>query len=268
MKVVRMLLAWVQTFLVSNMLLSEAYGSGGCFWDNGHLYQAHRPYPTPGLRCLNWLDTQSSLASAPKESTGNHSYCRNPDKDPHGPWCYVSGESGTPEKRPCEDLRCPETTSQDLPTSMTGTEEVSKVPGGDEVQVFAPANVPPAGSEAAAVQPVIGISQRVRVNSKEKKDLGTLGSVLGITMMVIIIAMGAGIVLGYTYKRGKDLKEQQEQKECEREMQRITLPLSAFSNPTCEIVDEKTVVVHTNQTPVDLQEGSAPLMGQAGTPGA
>lgn len=268
MKVLRMLLAWVQTFLVSNMLLSEAYGSGGCFWDNGHLYWAHQPYPTPGLRCLNWLDAQNSLASAPKEGAGNHSYCRNPDQDPRGPWCYVSGESGTPEKRPCEDLRCPETTSQGLPTSMTETEEASEVPSGDEVQLFAPANAMPAGSEAAAVQPVIGISQRVRVNSKEKKDLGTLGSVLGITMMVIIIVMGAGIVLGYTYKRGKDLKEQREQKECEREMQRITLPLSAFSNPTCEIVDEKTVVVHSNQTPVDLQEGSAPLMGQAGTPGA
>lgn len=68
--------------------------------------------------------------------------------------------------------------------------------------------------------------------------------------------------------RGKDLKERHEQKVCEQEMQRITLPLSAFTNPTCEIVDEKTIVVHSNQTPVDLQEGSAPLIGQAGTPGA
>lgn len=58
---------------------------------------------------------------------------------------------------------------------MTETEEASEVPSGDEVQLFAPANAMPAGSEAAAVQPVIGISQRVRVNSKEKKDLGTLG---------------------------------------------------------------------------------------------
>ncbi|XP_036132658.1 phosphoinositide-3-kinase-interacting protein 1 [Molossus molossus] len=268
MKVVRMLLAWVQTFLISNMLLAEAYESGGCFWDNGHLYQADRPSPAPGLRCLNWLDVQSRLASAPKSGAGNHSYCRNPDLDPRGPWCYVSGEAGAPEKRSCEDLRCPESISQDLPTSRTETEEASEVPSGDEVRLFAPANALPARSEAAAVQPVIGISQRVRVNSQEKKDLGTLGYVLGISMMVIIIAIGAGIILGYTYKRGKDLKEQHDQKMCEREMQRITLPLSAFTNPTCEIVDEKTVVVHTNQTPVDLQEGSAPLMGQAGTPGA
>lgn len=268
MKVVRMLLAWMQTFLLSNMLLAEVSGSGGCFWDNGHLYRADQPSPSPGLRCLNWLNAQSSLASTPESGAGNHSYCRNPDQDPRGPWCYVSGEAGAPEKRLCENTRCPETASQDPPTSTTETKEASEVPGGDEVQVFAPANTLPAQSEVAAVQPVIGISQRVRVNSKEKKDLGTLGYVLGITMMVIIIAIGAGIILGYTYKRGKDLKEQHEQKVCEREMQRITLPLSAFTNPTCEIVDEKTVVVHTNQTPVDLQEGSVPLMGQAGTPGA
>ncbi|XP_004449827.1 phosphoinositide-3-kinase-interacting protein 1 [Dasypus novemcinctus] len=266
----RMLWAWAQTVLISNMLLAEAYGSAGCFWDNGHLYRSDQPSPAPGLLCLNWLDAQSGLVSAPGAGAGNHTYCRNPDRDPRGPWCYVRGEAGAPEKRPCEDLRCPEIPSQALPSSKTETEEekAAEVPGKDEEQVFPPANALPARSEAAAVQPVVGISQRVRMNSKEKKDLGTLGYVLGITMMVVIIAIGAGIILGYTYKRGKDLKEQHEQKACEREMQRITLPLSAFTNPTCEIVDENTIVVHTNQTPVDLQEGSAPLMGQAGTPGA
>ncbi|XP_071471548.1 phosphoinositide-3-kinase-interacting protein 1 isoform X2 [Marmota flaviventris] len=297
MEEARMLLVWIQTFLLSNILLAGAHGSGGCFWDNGHLYREDQPSPAPGLRCLNWLDAQGRLKSAPDlgecppwvgdrdwwavaailapahgafsppSGFGSHNYCRNPDRDPRGPWCYVSGETGAPEKRPCEDVRCPEATSQAPPDSTTEP-ETSEVPGEDEVQAFPPANALPARSEAAAVQPVIGISQRVRMNSKEKKDLGTLGYVLGITMMVIIIAIGAGIVLGYTYKRGKDLKEQHEQKVCEREMQRITLPLSAFTNPTCEIVDEKTVVVHSSQTPVDLPEGSTPLMGQAGTPGA
>ncbi|KAK2121406.1 Phosphoinositide-3-kinase-interacting protein 1 [Saguinus oedipus] len=133
-----MLLAWVQAFLVSNMLLAEAYRSGGCLWDNGHLYRADQLSPAPGLRCLNWLDVQSRLASAPVlgkcppgdraaaaaaglaggsrgpgpspgTRAGNHSYCRNPDEDPRGPWCYVSGEAGVPDKRPCEDLRCPGT---------------------------------------------------------------------------------------------------------------------------------------------------------------
>ncbi|XP_007952131.1 phosphoinositide-3-kinase-interacting protein 1 [Orycteropus afer afer] len=256
-----MLLAWVQTVLVSNMLLAEVCGAGGCFGDNGHLYRADQPSPAPGLRCLNWLDAHSGLASAPQAGAGNHSYCRNPDQDPRGPWCYVRGEAGAPYKRLCEDLRCPEPPSPAPPALVTDSEEA---------QVFPPANALPARSEAAAVQPVIGISQRVRMNSKEKKDLGTLGYVLGITMMVIIIAIGVGIILGYTYKRGKALKAQHDQNACEREMQRVSLPLSAFTNPACEIIDEKAVVVvvHTSQTPVDLQDGSTPLMDQAGTPGA
>uniref|UniRef100_A0A8C2YQ24 Phosphoinositide-3-kinase interacting protein 1 n=1 Tax=Chinchilla lanigera TaxID=34839 RepID=A0A8C2YQ24_CHILA len=115
-----MVLVWVQTFLLSSVLLAEAYGSG-------------------------------------------------------------------------------ETTSQAPPASTPEPEERTEAPGADEAQVFAPANTLPARSEAAAVQPVIGISQRM--NAKDKKDLGTLGYVLGITMMVIIIAIGAGIILGYTYKR-------------------------------------------------------------------
>lgn len=42
--------------------------------------------------------------------------------------------------------------------------------------MFEPADTLPSRSEAAAVQPVVGISQRVQMNSKEKKDLGTLGT--------------------------------------------------------------------------------------------
>ncbi|XP_014397919.1 PREDICTED: phosphoinositide-3-kinase-interacting protein 1 [Myotis brandtii] len=212
MKAVRMLLAWLQTLLLSNLLLAEAYASGGCLSDSGHLYRAD----------------QSSPAPAPLD----------------------------------------ETVSQDLPTSKTETEEAFAVPSGDEGQLFAPANSLSVRSQAATVQPVIGIVQGVRANSKEKKDLGILGNVLGMGMIVIIVAIGVGIIFGYTYKRAKGLKEQYDQKMYEREMQPITLPLSAFTNATCEIVDEKTIVVHASQTPVDPQEGDAPLMGQAGTPGA
>ncbi|NXB62228.1 P3IP1 protein, partial [Struthidea cinerea] len=174
------------------------------------------------------------------------------------------GATGIPERRSCDIAQCSDDTATTAPVP---TAEVG--PSQEDEQVFEPADTLPSRSEAAAVQPVIGISQRVQMNSKEKKDLGILGYVLGLIMMVIIIAIGAGIVLGYIYKRGKDLKEKHEQKVYEREMQRITLPLSAFTNPACELVDENTIVVRTNQTPVeDTQDGSGPLMGQAGTPGA
>ena len=72
--------------------------------------------------------------------------------------------------------------------------------------------------------------------------------------------------------RGRDLKKQHEQRVYEREMQRITLPLSAFSNPTCELVDENTIVITADPETTPVQErveGADPLMGQqAGTPGA
>lgn len=69
--------------------------------------------------------------------------------------------------------------------------------------------------------------------------------------------------------RGKDLKKQHEQRVYEREMQRITLPLSAFSNPTCELVDENTIVIMAEPETTPVLEGGDPLMGQqAGTPGA
>lgn len=45
----------------------------------------------------------------PTSGPGDHNYCRNPDRDPRGPWCYISSETGVPEKRPCEDVRCPGT---------------------------------------------------------------------------------------------------------------------------------------------------------------
>ncbi|KFO92283.1 Phosphoinositide-3-kinase-interacting protein 1, partial [Buceros rhinoceros silvestris] len=150
-----------------------------------------------------------------------------------------------------------------VPTAEAGTSQ--KVD-----QVFEPADTLPSRSEAAAVQPVIGISQRVQMNSKEKKDLGTLVPSLPLYHCSRQWHSPVHIhVLFFFQSRGKDLKEKHEQKVYEREMQRITLPLSAFTNPACELVDENTIVVHTNQTPVeDTQDGSGPLMGQAGTPGA
>uniref|UniRef100_A0A8C0VNU9 Phosphoinositide-3-kinase interacting protein 1 n=1 Tax=Cyanistes caeruleus TaxID=156563 RepID=A0A8C0VNU9_CYACU len=209
--------------------------------------------------CFCGLDAAGDLAV--KAVDEDHNSCRNPDGDA-APWCYIQGATGIPERRSCDIAQCSGKSGLPEEASEVGTSQ-------EDEQVFEPADTLPSRSEAAAVQPVIGISQRVQMNSKEKKDLGTLGYVLGLIMMVIIIAIGAGIVLGYIYKRGKDLKEKHEQKVYEREMQRITLPLSAFTNPTCELVDENTIVVHTNQTPVeDTRDGSGPLMGQAGTPGA
>ncbi|XP_068767891.1 phosphoinositide-3-kinase-interacting protein 1 isoform X1 [Struthio camelus] len=249
--------------LLGWLLLAAARGAEECLRGDGASYRGSRRVASGGAPCLNWLAVRSGGGAALPAAAEDHSSCRNPD-GAAAPWCYVRGAAGVPEPRPCDIAPCPDGTSTAAPDPTTEvgiSQEVN--------QVFEPADTLPSRSEAAAVQPVIGISQRVQMSSKEKKDLGTLGYVLGLIMMVIIIAIGAGIVMGYIYKRGKDLKEKHEQKVYEREMQRITLPLSAFSNPACELVEENTIVVHTNETPVeDTHDGSGPLMGQAGTPGA
>ncbi|XP_075291030.1 phosphoinositide-3-kinase-interacting protein 1 isoform X2 [Opisthocomus hoazin] len=244
--------------LLGSLLLAVARGAEECLRGNGASYRGNRREASGGAPCLNWLAVRGGPGAALPAVAEDHSSCRNPDGDA-APWCYVRGAAGVPERRPCDIARCPDATAA---TASVPPAEVGASQEAD--QVFEPADRLPSRSEAAAVQPVIGISQRVQMNSKEKKDLGTLGYVLGLIMMVIIIAIGAGIVLG-----GKDLKEKHEQKVYEREMQRITLPLSAFTNPACELVEENTIVVHTNQTPVeDTCDGGGPLMGQAGTPGA
>ncbi|KAM6930390.1 phosphoinositide-3-kinase-interacting protein 1 [Xenentodon cancila] len=239
-----------------------------CMRSNGVDYRGEQRSSSSGLTCLNWINTTRDydVETHPDSQTGagDHNYCRNPD-DSERPWCYIAGPDGTVQRQLCAIDTCKEEASaapaQAEPLVPTGSAAATE-------------SLQPAGSggslgDVAAVQPVMGISQRVRTGPKKKKDLGTLGYVLGILMMAIIIILGAGITLGYFYKRGRDLKKQHEQRVYEREMQRITLPLSAFSNPTCELIDESTIVIAPEQETTPVQEGADPLMGQhAGTPGA
>ncbi|GLD49246.1 phosphoinositide-3-kinase-interacting protein 1 [Lates japonicus] len=219
-----------------SVAMVESSASNGkekdCIRSNGVEYRGEQGSSSSGLTCLNWTNT-------------SRDYDFNMQLD-----------------------------SQTEQASTTPAEAKSLNPTGTtpSTESFQPAKSGGSQGEVAAVQPVMGISQRVRTGPKQKKDLGTLGYVLGILMMAIIIILGAGITLGYFYKRGRDLKKQHDQRVYEREMQRITLPLSAFSNPTCELVDENTIVITAEHETTPVQEGvegGDPLMGQqAGTPGA
>ncbi|XP_041643698.1 phosphoinositide-3-kinase-interacting protein 1 [Cheilinus undulatus] len=241
-----------------------------CMTSSGVDYRGEQQSSSSGLGCLNWAnstrDYDVNIYPDPQTGVGDHNYCRNPDSSER-PWCYIAGPDGTIQRQFCAIELCKEEASAapaeaESPTGTTPSTES-----------FQPDKSKTSQGEVAAVQPVMGISQRVRTGPKKKKDLGTLGYVIGILMMALIVILGVGITLGYFYKRGRDLKKQHEQRVYEREMQRITLPLSAFSNPTCELVDENTIVItaENETTPVqDNVEGGDPLMGghQAGTPGA
>nr|XP_046243356.1 phosphoinositide-3-kinase-interacting protein 1 [Scatophagus argus] len=241
-----------------------------CVRSDGAEYRGEQQSSSSGLTCLNWTNTTRdydvNIHPDSQTGAGDHNYCRNPDSSER-PWCYIAGPDGTVQRQFCAIDTCKEQASA-VPAEAESLDPTGTTPSSES---FQPAKSGPSQGEVAAVQPVMGISQRVRTGPKKKKDLGMLGYVIGIGMMAIIIILGVGITFGYFYKRGRDLKKQHEQRVYEREMQRITLPLSAFSNPTCELVDENTIniMVEHETTPVESVEGGDPLMGkQAGTPGA
>ncbi|XP_067834223.1 phosphoinositide-3-kinase-interacting protein 1 [Heptranchias perlo] len=243
-----------------------------CVISNGLNYRGEQQITSQGEKCLNWMgrDRDYNVTLYPDSITGvgDHHFCRNPDGE-DGPWCYVKAPGeGRPVRHYCSIGGCNGSSlNEDLNPTIAGLESV-KVESrmaqiDDEVKSV------PSQSDRTVEQPAIGISQHVGQTAKQKKDLGILGQALAIGMIVIIIMLGAGITLGYIYKRGRDLKKEQEQRACEREMHRIMLPLSAFSNPGCELVDEVTVVIENPQTQTDESRESAnPLVGPAGTPGA
>ncbi|XP_062874203.1 phosphoinositide-3-kinase-interacting protein 1 [Trichomycterus rosablanca] len=239
-----------------------------CIRVNGVDYRGTQQKSSSGRLCLNWNNTSRNYDTTHNDAdtgVGNHNFCRNPDGS-EKLWCYVSGADGVVQRESCAVDSCQDQDSTEAAARPT-TEPLSGTT--DTTELVKSILVPAKG---AIVQPVMGVSQRVRTGPKKKKDLGTLGYVLAIVMMAIIIVLGVGITVGYFYKRGRDLKRQHEQRVYEREMHRITLPLSAFANPTCELIDENAIVVSAESAeqmpPRGTGEGSDPLIGQAGTPGA
>ncbi|XP_058491325.1 phosphoinositide-3-kinase-interacting protein 1 [Solea solea] len=253
---------------VATTVESSDSSAQDCIKSSGVDYRGEQQSASSGLTCQNWTNTTRDydVLIHPDSHTGvgDHNYCRNPDSS-QGPWCYIVGPDQSVQRQFCAIDAC--------------KDEASPVPAETEVlkptrESFQSVKSGESPGDVAAVQPVVGISQRVQSGSKKKKDLGTTGYVLGILMMAVIIILGVGITLGYFYKRGRDLKKQHDQRVHEREMQRITLPLSAFSNPTCELIDENTIVITAEHDATPVQEAGAegggdPLMGQHnGTPGA
>ncbi|CAL8331493.1 unnamed protein product [Arctogadus glacialis] len=259
----------LQLFFLGVCLVGSSTPSSleDCLTSSGAGYRGDRKVSSRGLSCLVWTNTSRDydvrIHPDSEAGVGEHNSCRNPDASA-GPWCYVWGPDGTAQRQACSLDPCTEVAGAAARGSPAapplGTDTPSQAGG------LEPATTGPPG-EVVPLQPVGGHSQRVRSTPKtKKKDLGTLGYVFAVLMMVVIIALGAGIALGYFYKRGQDIKKKHEQRVYEREMQRITLPLSAFSNPTCELMDETSIVVTVEP---DARDGGEPLIGQqAGTPGA
>ncbi|KPP60198.1 phosphoinositide-3-kinase-interacting protein 1-like, partial [Scleropages formosus] len=229
-----------------------------------------------GRRCLNWASAARdyNVSARPDADTGigNHSFCRNPDSS-QKPWCYILYQDGVVQRQDCVIDTCRDETVGKITATPPSGDILTSPLGEGHVLEPAQALPEPDVSESEAVQPAAGPSWPGRIGLKRKKDLGILGYILGMVMMAVIVLVGLGITLGYFYKRARSLRRQQQQRAYEQEMRRVALPLSAFSNPTCELLDEMAPAHNAgpSQTPDEepgVLGGADPLIAQAGTPGA
>ena len=73
----------------------------------GKFYNGTVSVTASGKNCLVWAETNSAHFHGIWKWVGEHNYCRNPDTDPKGPWCFPDDPDDT-TKEYCSIPLCSE----------------------------------------------------------------------------------------------------------------------------------------------------------------
>lgn len=98
-------------FLLVYLFPLAVLASKECIKDgdkNGVYYRGRQTTTRSGRPCQKWnVNSPNRINVAPRYR--NHNYCRNPDNDASGPWCYLADFDSSKEKRnwePCGIPQC------------------------------------------------------------------------------------------------------------------------------------------------------------------
>ncbi|KAF4009430.1 hypothetical protein G4228_000592 [Cervus hanglu yarkandensis] len=94
----------------------QSPGPETCIPDRGRQYRGRLAVTTHGSRCLAWSSEQAKALSKDQDFNPAvplvENFCRNPDGDEEGAWCYVAGQPGGFEY--CDLNYCGEPVDADL----------------------------------------------------------------------------------------------------------------------------------------------------------
>ncbi|XP_035003919.1 hepatocyte growth factor a isoform X1 [Hippoglossus stenolepis] len=99
---------------------AEATQKIECYEDIGEMYRGTLSITRSGIPCANW---SHHIDSGDSHSTVSHvglenNYCRNPDRDKHGPWCYTNPNNRLAWDY-CKLKHCESSTVAPQPSNLT-----------------------------------------------------------------------------------------------------------------------------------------------------
>nr|XP_020012016.1 prothrombin isoform X2 [Castor canadensis] len=139
-----------------------------CVPERGRLYQGSKAVTALGSPCLAWANTKAKALSKDQDFNPDlkleENFCRNPDGDEEGVWCYVAGEPGDFEY--CDLNYCEEAMEEEA--SEDGDEVIGGRTTVEEFQTFFDEKTFGAGEADCGLRPLF---EKKSVKDKTETEL-------------------------------------------------------------------------------------------------